>query len=53
MPAESVVDDVQRYYILAPEVAVPERTLVLKQDDTFGVFNDFGDIDAAARHEEG
>jgi glycogen debranching enzyme len=53
VPAESVVDDVHRYYILAPEVAVPERTLVLKQDDTFGVFNDFGDIDAAARHEEG
>ncbi|HXS26981.1 MAG TPA: amylo-alpha-1,6-glucosidase [Steroidobacteraceae bacterium] len=49
----SSVEHVQRYYILAPEVPVPEHTLVLKNDDTFGVFNDFGDIDAGARHEEG
>ncbi len=46
-------EHVQRYYILAPEVPVPEHTLVLKDDATFGVFNDFGDIDAGARHEEG
>ncbi|HYK25360.1 MAG TPA: glycogen debranching N-terminal domain-containing protein, partial [Steroidobacteraceae bacterium] len=46
-------EEVQRYYIPAPEVAVPEHTLVLKDDATFGVFNDFGDIDAGARHEEG
>ena len=46
-------EQVQRYYILAPEVAVPEHTLVLKDDATFGVFNDFGDVDAGARHEEG
>ncbi len=41
------------FRILAPEVPVPERTFVLKQDDTFGVFNDFGDIATGARHEEG
>jgi len=46
-------DPAQRYYILAPEVSVPEHTLVLKQDETLGIFNEFGDIDAAARHEEG
>ena len=46
-------EEVQPYYILAPEVLVPEHTLVLKDDATFGVFNDFGDIDAGARHEEG
>src|SRR5579875_3148383 len=43
-------EEVQRYYIVAPEVPVPEHTLVLKDDATFGVFNDFG---AGARHEEG
>jgi glycogen debranching enzyme len=48
-----VSEEVQRYYILAPAVPVPEHTLVLKDDATFGVFNDFGDIDAGARHEEG
>jgi glycogen debranching enzyme len=41
------------HYILAREVLVPERTHVLKQDNTFGVFNEFGDISAGARHEEG
>lgn len=46
-------EEVQRYYILAPEVPVPEHTVVLKDDATFGVFNDFGDVDAGARHEEG
>jgi len=43
----------QQYYISATEVPVAERTLVLKQDDAFGVFNDFGDVDAEARYEEG
>ncbi len=51
--AEGASEDVQRYYIVAPEVPVPERTLVLKDDATFGLFNDFGDIDARARPEEG
>jgi glycogen debranching enzyme len=46
-------EEVQRYYIPAPEVQIPEHTLVLKDDATFGVFNDFGDIDAGARQEEG
>ncbi len=46
-------ESVEQYYIVAPEIAVPERTLVLKQDTTFGVFNEFGDIDARARQEEG
>jgi glycogen debranching enzyme len=50
---ESVNTAATEFYILAPEVPVPERTFVLKQDDTFGLFNDFGDIAAGARHEEG
>jgi glycogen debranching enzyme len=51
--AEQLIDAGQQYYILATEVPVAERTFVLKQDETFGVFNDFGDIDAEARYEEG
>lgn len=53
MSAKSVNTAATEFYILAPEVPVPERTFVLKQDDTFGLFNDFGDIAAGARHEEG
>jgi glycogen debranching enzyme len=53
MAAEQLIDAGQQYYILATEVPVAERTLVLKQDDTFAVFNDFGDVDAEARYEEG
>jgi glycogen debranching enzyme len=48
-----VIESVERYYIPAPEIPVPERLRVLKHDETFGLFNDFGDIDAHARHEEG
>jgi len=51
--AKSVNTAATEFYILAPEVPVPERTFVLKHDDTFGLFNDFGDIAAGARHEEG
>jgi glycogen debranching enzyme len=51
--AESVNTAATEFYILAPEVPVPERTFVLKHDETFGLFNDFGDIAAGARHEEG
>jgi glycogen debranching enzyme len=50
---QGVTESVERYYIPAPEVPVPERLRVLKHDETFGLFNDFGDIDAHARHEEG
>jgi glycogen debranching enzyme len=48
-----VIESVERYYIPAPEVPVPERLRVLKHNETFGLFNDFGDIDAKARREEG
>jgi glycogen debranching enzyme len=48
-----MTETVERYYIPAPEVPVPERVRVLKHDETCGLFNDFGDIDAHARHEEG
>jgi glycogen debranching enzyme len=51
--AESITISESEHYILAQEVPVPERTHVLKQDDTCGLFNDFGDIASGARHEEG
>lgn len=53
MAAQGLSEAAQPYYIVAPEVPVPEHTFVLKQDETFGVFNDYGDIDIAARREEG
>lgn len=53
MAVERLSEAEQPYYILAPEVAVPEPTFVLKHDETFGLFNHFGDIDILARHEEG
>src|SRR5688572_26465165 len=53
MAAEGLSEAARQYYILAPEVAVPEPTFVLKHDETFGLFNHFGDIDTGARHEEG
>jgi glycogen debranching enzyme len=52
MPVQDVIPE-QQYYILATESPAHERTLVLKEGETFAVFNDFGDIDSAARHEEG
>ncbi|MBV8804535.1 MAG: amylo-alpha-1,6-glucosidase [Sinobacteraceae bacterium] len=53
MPTASLTEAVQQYYIVAPAVLRPERTLVLKHDETFGLFNEFGDIDTQARQDEG
>lgn len=53
MSAQGLSESAQQYYIVAPEIPIPERTLVLKQDETFGVFNEFGDIDTRARQDEG
>src|SRR5262245_7555116 len=53
MSTASLTELVQQYYIIAPAIARPERVLVLKQDETFGLFNEFGDIDTEARQDEG
>jgi len=53
MAATGLSEAARRYYILAPEIAIPEDTHVLKHDQTFALFNDFGDIDSRARHDEG
>jgi glycogen debranching enzyme len=43
----------KNYYIQATSAPSTERALVLKQDETFGVFDYYGDIDSAERAEEG
>jgi glycogen debranching enzyme len=53
MSAQGLSESAHQYYIVAPEIPIPERTLVLKQDGTFGLFNEFGDIDTRARQDEG
>lgn len=42
-----------QYYIQATTAPATERALVLKQDETFGVFDHHGDIDATQRSEDG
>ncbi|HEX6897329.1 MAG TPA: amylo-alpha-1,6-glucosidase [Bryobacteraceae bacterium] len=41
------------YYIQATAAPSTHDALVLKQDETFGVFDGYGDIDASQRAEEG
>ncbi len=43
----------KNYYIQATSAPSTERALVLKQDETFGVFDYYGDIDSTERAEEG
>lgn len=52
MPVEAAAITPQ-HYIVTTSRASKERVLVLKQADTFGVFDTFGDIDAGERCEEG
>ena len=53
MSSAGLSDSAQQYYIVAPEIPRPERTLVLKHGETFGLFNEFGDVDTRARQDEG
>ena len=39
------------YYIQAKSAPRAERALVLKQDETFGIFDHYGDVDATQRAE--
>ena len=43
----------EQFYILASSDLPPQRDLVLKHEDTFALFDMFGDIDAKARSGEG
>ncbi len=42
-----------QYYIQATDAPSPELTRVLKHDETFGVFDQYGDVDAGERGSEG
>jgi glycogen debranching enzyme len=53
MATETLIDPDKDYYIVATEMRVAERTRVLKQGTTFGVFNEHGDISTDSRQEAG
>lgn len=50
---EELIQFNDQYYILASASPVDERTRVLKQGETFAVFDQFGDIRAAGLGEQG
>ena len=52
MPLNEVAVE-EQYYILAASDLPAERALVLKQDDTFALFDRFGDIDSKVSAGEG
>ena len=41
------------HQVVTADVPSAERTLTLRHDDCFGLFNEIGDIDAEARTEAG
>jgi len=53
LPLDEILKTNGQYYIQAKSAPSPELTRVLKQDDTFGVFDEYGDVDAGARPQEG
>jgi glycogen debranching enzyme len=52
-PTEEIIEVNDRFYILATSPRVDEQTRVLKQGDTFAVFDRYGDIQPAGLGEEG
>jgi glycogen debranching enzyme len=52
-PPDEVIQVNDRFYILASSPRVDEQTRVLKQGDTFVVFDRYGDIQPAGLGEEG
>src|ERR671935_1929819 len=51
--ADGAAQEVDPYYILASSPAADEHGLVLKQGDTFAVFDHFGDVKPTGLGEEG
>ncbi len=51
--ANETLQEGSQYYIQATNAPSIERSRVLKQDETFGVFDQYGDIDASEQNEEG
>jgi glycogen debranching enzyme len=52
-PTRGVADEKDPYYIQARSPVADERTRVLKQGDTFAVFDHYGDVKPAGLGEEG
>lgn len=53
LPLDEILKTNGQYYIQAKSAPTPELTRVLKQADTFGVFDEYGDVDAKAHPQEG
>ncbi|SRR5579883_968832 len=53
MPVKQAVPIEEQHYILAPSDLPAERDLVLKNNDTFALFDRFGDLDSNSRAGEG
>ncbi len=53
LPLDEILNTNGQYYIQAKSAPPPELTRVLKQDNTFGVFDEYGDVDAEERPQEG
>jgi glycogen debranching enzyme len=53
LPLDEILKTNGQYYIQAKSAPAPELTRVLKQADTFGVFDEYGDVDAEAHPQEG
>jgi glycogen debranching enzyme len=53
IPAEENLHPEEHYYIQATSELLTKGSLVLKQDDTFGLFDHHGDIGVEQRWEEG
>src|ERR1700756_85191 len=49
MPLNEAPAVEEQYYILAPSDLPSEHDLVLKNNDTFALFDAFGDLDSSAR----
>jgi glycogen debranching enzyme len=53
LASERIAPELTSHQVVTAEVPSAERTLTLRQDDCFGLFNEIGDIDAEARSEAG
>src|SRR6202162_3292634 len=53
LPLDEILKTNGQDYIHAKSAPTPELTRVLKQDNPFGVFDEYGDVDAEERPQEG
>jgi glycogen debranching enzyme len=53
LPLDELLKKNGQYYIQAKSALPAERTRVLKQDETFGVFDEYGDVDSGEQSQEG